>query len=241
MTIQRIELLDSVIEEVKKIAKIGDSPIACFYGADGKVTCTLLALSERYQQRMGLWTLMQTTQATKIITINEAWIVQATDKKDLEIMPTDNPKKTSCFIISYFSPEQALTHILNYEDVNGKIKWTKENEYWKEYDNYETSMNPYKFTKEEIASWSEMFEIDKIKEGTKPEIKELPYNHELRIYRKDGKAYFEAIWKKKDKNEIFFQTKIVQDDEDFKRQMEEVMIATDMLAKMIKDKTKNGS
>lgn len=237
MTIQRIEWLDNVIEQTKQIAKIGDSPIAYLLGADGNITCTLIALPEKYQQKMAIWTIMQTTQSTQIITINEAWVVQATDPKDFEIRPTNNPKKTSCFVISYFTPELSLTHIMNYENIDGKIKWTKENGYWERYDNYETSMNPYKFSKEEIKSWSEMFEIDKIKEGTKPEIKELPYNHELRIYRKDGKGYFEATHKDK----IFFQTKVVQDDEKFKRELEEVMMAVDILHKMVKDKTNNGS
>ena len=230
MTIQRIEWLDRIIEQTKKIAKIGDSPIAYFYGIDGNVTLTLLALSEKYQQKMALWTTMQVTQATKIITINEAWIVNSKDPKDLKIAPSENPKKTSCFVISYFSPEQSLSHILNYENVNRKIKWTDEQEYWKQILRFETTMNPYKFTQEEIKEWSELFNIDTFKESTKPEIIKLIYDHELRIYKKDGKAYFEATHH----DRIFFRTKIVNDDEEFNRCIEEIKEGINLLYDMFK-------
>lgn len=219
MTIERIKWLDDIIENVKKVARLNDSPMAYFKNDKNELTLSVIAVSGNCQQRLALWTLMQTTQAKEIIYVIDAWRVTAEKIEDFDIRPRDNPKRKDCFIINYFTKDKNYTTILDYEKDGKKIKWEREMNYYDKKGIMENSFNPYNFTEEEIKNLGNLAEREIIKENGKTETIDLPFFHQIKIYRKDGKVFFEAF----NKDKIFGKSEIMNDDEEFKNKLEQTI------------------
>lgn len=227
---ERIEFLDMVIEQVKQLAKPGDSPMAYAKTKDNKLVVSLIALNKKYQTCMALEALRITTGSEEMVLVQEAWAAIQDKDEEIKCSPSENPDRKECFVVNYFSKDKCIVHILEFEHIKGrprKLKWTKETNYWNsEFEKCESRFNPFAFTKEDIEHFLELSQQDEIKEKGKKEVMELAHKFHVDIYRLDKKAFLEAF---NGKGEVFFSTKVTEDNSKFEESLKQIKSILDMV------------
>jgi hypothetical protein len=211
---EKIEFMDMVIEQVKKVAKPGNMPMTYIKAKDGGLILGGIALDKKHQTCMALQVLKMQTDCKEMILVQEAWASEG------DMPPSEDPKRRECFVVNYFSKDKCLVHMLEFERTRDKreLKWINESPYWKS-DGCESRFNPFKFTEEDIEHFLELSTQDEIMERGKKEIIKLAFNFHMDIYRLNGKAFFQAY---NGKEECFFSTKVVEDDKKFEQSMNEI-------------------
>jgi hypothetical protein len=226
---ENIEWLDKIIENLRKIAKPDDRPVAYIKGNNGKVSVILFAIPKE-EMKIGLYTLMKTTNAKEIILIINAWTVKTNieDPNKLKIQPSTHPKRKEAFVINYFSEKTAVCHCLYYKVEKNKIVWVGERSY-KDSGELETQFNPFKIKKEELDKIMLEIESKEIKEKGKKQIIPLEYKHQMIIYRHNGKAFLE-VWHNKN---IFFKTAPTEDNLKFENNIKEFVRMAELIGKSL--------
>jgi len=228
---ERIEILDMVIEQVKKLAKPGDHPMAYAKAPDNKLIVSLIALDKKYQTCLALEALRIASKSEEMVLVQEAWFTSNKKGDKIDCPPSESPNKKECFVVNYFSKEKCIVQMLEFERIKGprKLKWINEVDYWAkegEMEKCESRFNPFRFTEEDIKHFFEMSEQDKFRETGKKEVVKMLYNFHIDIYRKDNKAFLEVFNKQ---GEVFFATKISEDDNKFEKSIKDMKTALEMV------------
>lgn len=228
--IEKPELMQMVIDMVKKRHSVGDSPMAFLKNKEGRLIFSVFMVPKE-QTRVSLFALKEIHRAEEIVLVQEAWyVIRKEEEIDLSKPISKQSDRKESIVIQYHSKYKTLICCIPFRKIGKKVIFFKE----MIIDEGESRFNPFTMDEKELKKALAMMERESIREKGTKEVINLAFNIHIDVYKHNNKFFFECIGSDKT---CFGITEPMDDNEDSRKRLDEAI----MMIKLMGEKMKNAN